>query len=268
MKARGNLQFPARAPALILQKMYRTLDADRILETAERLQARISERFPASGLSKVCGEVQEVAEESKRLCHDITRPRIGLRILVGLAVVIILAGLVESLILLEFSFRDFDLLEFIQVLEAGLNAVVLIGAAVVFLITVESRLKRSRLLAAVRELRALAHVIDMHQLTKDPHRLLRRVVATSSSPRQTMTADELGRYLDYCSEMLSILGKLAALYVQSFSDTAVLTAVNEVEGLTTGLSRKIWQKIMLLHRLVDTELGNGKVAASTGNQKS
>lgn len=233
--------------------MYRILDADRILETVERLQNRISERFPESGLSRVCSEVQDVAEESRRLCEEVTRPRIGLRVLVGLAVVVILSGLVESLILLDFSFEDFHLLEFIQVLEAGLNAVVLIGAAVIFLITAESRRKRSRVLEAVRELRALAHVIDMHQLTKDPHRLLRRIVSTTSSPRQSMTADELSRYLDYCTEMLSILGKLAALYAQSFSDTAVLTAVNELENLTTGLSRKIWQKIMLLHRLVDVE---------------
>lgn len=234
--------------------MYRTLDADRIVETAQRLRNRIAERFPESGLSKVCGEVRDVAQESQRLCQQVVKPRIGLRILVGLAIVIILAGLGETLYVLEFSFRAFELPEFIQVLEAGLSAGVLVGAAFLFLITAESRLKRRRLLDAVRELRALAHVIDMHQLTKDPHRLLRRIVATSSSPRQTMTADELARYLDYCSEMLSILGKLAALYVQSFSDTAVLTAVNEVEGLTTGLSRKIWQKIMLLHRLVDTEL--------------
>lgn len=241
--------------------MYRTLDADRILKTVERLKSRISERFPESGLSKVCGEVKDVAAESKQLCHEIGKPRSGLRILMGLAVAIILAGLVESLILLEFSFRDFDLLEFIQVLEAGLSAVVLIGAAIVFLITAESRIKRRRLLEAVRELRALAHVIDMHQLTKDPHRLLRRIVATSSSPRQTMTADELGRYLDYCSEMLSILGKLAAHYAQTFSDTAVLTAVNEVEGLTSGLSRNIWQKIMLLHRLVDEGLETTEAAS-------
>jgi len=54
-------------------------------------------------------------------------------------------------------------------------------------------------------------------------------------------------YLDYCSEMLSLIGKLAALYVQKFDDPVALAAVNEVEDLTTGLSRKIWQKIMILN---------------------
>jgi hypothetical protein len=56
------------------------------------------------------------------------------------------------------------------------------------------------------------------------------------------------RYLDYCSEMLSLTGKIAALYAQNFRDAVVLSAVNELENLTTGLSRKIWQKIMIVDK--------------------
>jgi hypothetical protein len=61
-------------------------------------------------------------------------------------------------------------------------------------------------------------------------------------------AFELGRYLDYCSEMLSLLGKIAALYAQYTTDSAALAAVDQIEDLTSGLSRKIWQKIMMLHQ--------------------
>jgi hypothetical protein len=61
-----------------------------------------------------------------------------------------------------------------------------------------------------------------------------------------MTRFELARYLDYCSEMLSLISKLAALYVQSFDDGTVLAAVSDVQGLTNGLSGKIWQKIVIL----------------------
>ena len=63
-----------------------------------------------------------------------------------------------------------------------------------------------------------------------------------------MTPPELGRYLDYCSELLSVTSKLAALLVQYFNDEVLLGAVNEIETLTTGLSGKIWQKIRLLDR--------------------
>ena len=57
----------------------------------------------------------------------------------------------------------------------------------------------------------------------------------------------VGFLLAMISEMLSLLGKIAALYVQWFDDPAALAAVNEIENLTTGLSRKIWQKLMFLH---------------------
>ena len=144
---------------------------------------------------------------------------------------------------------SFELAEFIQMLEAGLNDIVLIGAAIFFLITVEARLKRSRALATIHELRAVAHVIDMHQLTKDPERVLHRGELTASTPRMDVTSFELSRYLDYCSEMLSLTGKIGAIYIQNFEDPVVLDSVSEVEMLTTGLSRKIWQKLMILHTL-------------------
>jgi hypothetical protein len=88
----------------------------------------------------------------------------------------------------------------------------------------------------------------MHQLTKDPEQLLSSEPSTPSSPERTLSPPELGRYLDYCSELLSVTSKLAALLVQYFNDDVVLRAVNEIEALTTGLSGKIWQKIRLLER--------------------
>jgi len=63
------------------------------------------------------------------------------------------------------------------------------------------------------------------------------------------TAFELSRYLDYCSEMLSVISKAAALYVQEFDDPITLEAVNDVEQLTGSLSQKLWLKIDILERV-------------------
>jgi hypothetical protein len=71
-------------------------------------------------------------------------------------------------------------------------------------------------------------------------------MSTASSPRRNLNRFELGRYLDYCTEMLAIISKLAALYVQDLDDPQVLDAVNDIQGLTTGLSSNIWQKIVLI----------------------
>lgn len=71
-----------------------------------------------------------------------------------------------------------------------------------------------------------------------------------------MTEFELRRYLDYCVEMLSLTGKVAAVYVQEFDDGVAMASASEVETLTTGLSRKIWQKIAILHTVGTEERGS------------
>jgi hypothetical protein len=133
--------------------------------------------------------------------------------------------------------------------ESGINDLIFLAIAVFFLITLESRLKRRKALSALHQLRSLVHIVDMHQLTKDPELLLPRSGETASSPARAMSPAELGRYLDYCSEMLSLSSKVAALFVQHFNDPVVLAAVNEIESLATGFSGKIWQKITLLDRV-------------------
>lgn len=228
--------------------MYRNLDASKIEQTIEILQRRIRERFPKAGLGKVCQELLHLIQESKSRCEKIGSPNIMLRIGVGiiiLFIITILVGTLSSMTLPE----KFKFGEFVQILEAGIQATFLIGGTIIFLITAENRLKRSRTLKALNELRSLSHVIDMHQLPKDPERALNVGTRTSSSPKEDMSAFELSRYLDYCSEMLSLVGKIASLYGQNFSDNVVLRGVNEIEILTTGLSQKIWQKIMILYSL-------------------
>jgi hypothetical protein len=42
---------------------YRILDVEAILETVRRLERRISERFPGSGLLSICNELVSVAED-------------------------------------------------------------------------------------------------------------------------------------------------------------------------------------------------------------
>lgn len=225
------------------------LDVDRVAATIDLLRRRVQERFPGSGLAQVCGELDRIAEQTRQRAAWIARPILGLRLASGALIALILAGLAGTLFSLHAPSEGFNLLAFIQVLESGINDVVLIGAAVFFLTTIETRIKSGRALAALRELRAVAHIIDMHQLTKDPEWLCARGESSALLPERRMTRFELSRYLDYCSEALSLTGKLAALYIQGFDDDVALSAVNEIESLTTGLSRKIWQKLMILHAL-------------------
>lgn len=220
--------------------MYQSLDPVRILETLERLRDRIDARFPNYGIGRVCRELIDTARFTTEKAARLAAPNWPLRAAVGLIIVAGVWAQFEAAELLHLEDVETNI-GLLQSLEAAVNLLILFGGAAWFLMTLEERFKRQRALDALHQLRSMAHVIDMHQLTKDPTALLQE----RAPPRQ-MTKFELTRYLDYCAEMLSLIGKLAALYADRMRDPVVIEAVTEIENLTTGLARKIWQKITLI----------------------
>jgi hypothetical protein len=234
------------APTTTTNTNYRHLDPQKIIETIQALKGRIERRFPDAGLSKVAGELLRVAQEAVARTVWIQKPHLALRAaaaVLSLAIIALAALMVRHI--RQFRFEEYT--NFIQALEASISSVVFIGAAILFFLSWENRIKRRRALKAVHELRALAHIIDMHQLTKDPESYF--AAAAGATPRRRMSPFELNRYLDYCSETLALVSKIAALYVQDFQDPVLLDAVDDIEDLVAGFSRKIWQKIAILETL-------------------
>jgi len=221
---------------------YRELDESNIINTIDRLKARISERFPGSGLSKVADELTRIGNEVLETVGYLGAPNYAVRIPVTIAIVLIMVIAGIAMVKTKGDLTGWGSI------ESGISNVVFVGIAINFLLSIETKVKRKRALIMIHQLRSVAHVVDMHQLTKDPERLTSPAPDTQSSPERTMTPVQLGRYLDYCSEMLSVTSKLAALLVQRFSDEVILDAVNDIETLATGLSGKIWQKIRLIDR--------------------
>jgi hypothetical protein len=233
--------------------MYRTLNPDKIIETLAKLESRIGERFPGSGLSRVCGELVGVAKDSKAKAAAAARPNYLLRIAIGLVLLLGLAlfGYVATII--EVKRGAENLYGVLQGIEAAVNTLVLTGAGMFFLATLEQRWKRQLALRELHELQSLIHVVDMHQLTKDPGRISTVAMATPSSPQRSLTPFELTRYLDYCSEMLSLAAKIAALYAQATRDPVIIDSAHALEQLTANLSGKIWQKIRLTQDVAGIE---------------
>jgi hypothetical protein len=238
----------------------RTLNAENVIDTIAKLRQRIVERFPGAGLGVVCGELLEVAQESSARAQHIARRHILLR----LALLLLSVGGVALLawVLSQLDYRQTSgdsLYSVFQGIEAVANLLVLTGGTVLFTITIEQRLKRRRALGALHELRAIMHVIDMHQLTKDPSATVSVGGKTPSSPTRTLTPYELSRYLDYCSEMMSLTSKVAVLFAQSLPDPVVTEAVSDIERIASGMSQKVWQKIMM----IDTVILNAPASAPT-----
>ena len=229
--------------------MYRSLDAEKIVETVRQLRNRIFERFPKAGLVRVADDLIHVAEKAAVKSATIAEPNIFLRIGIVLLSIAFLGVITYVVMHIKASPQVDRLTELFQGTDSAINMVLLIGGGIFSLFTLETRMKRNRALKYLHELRSLAHVVDMHQLTKDPQTIIGTGPPTPSSPKRTMTRFELSRYLDYCSEMSSLIGKVAALYVQEYDDPVVLGAVDQIEDLTASLSRKTWQKIMINNHL-------------------
>lgn len=225
------------------------LQPERIIKTISVLEKRIADRFPESGLRNTCADFLEVAEKSKTKIAWITKPNITLRLFSYLIILIGLGGIIFGISSVELKIHDTTLANIIALSEAVFNDIILLGAAIFFLVGMESRQKRKRALEMLNELRVTAHVIDMLQLTKDPSLINSNLMATVNSPKRSLTKFEMERYLDYSSELASLIAKVGALYSQSLPDEVVVRSVNEIEILCTGLSRKIWQKIMILNQI-------------------
>jgi hypothetical protein len=244
---------------------YAELNGIYVRETIEKLERRIAERFPGSGLSRVSAELGGLASAAEaqieRLQKPMWLPRIGAALGI-LGMLAIAAGLIMIAV---GGPRDMGgLSEFLQGIEAAANEVILLAVGLFFMLSIETRVKRRAVLKALYRLRSIIHVVDMHQLTKDPEFFISPHMATATSPARTLTRFEMVRYLDYCSELFSLSSKVAALYLQHVNDAVVLAAVNDIESLAMSLSHKVWQKIMILDRVADAAERGANPAAHEG----
>jgi hypothetical protein len=205
----------------------------------------------------VAEELYQTGIDTGPIIEQIRRPNLPLRIGIGIAVLLIVVPLI-ALLFVIFTQREVPIgVEgvggWLQAIESATQDLIFVALAIYFLISLESRLKRRVALTALHRLRTIVHIVDMHQLTKDPEHLLTPGRTTASSPERALSRFELSRYLDYCSELMSLASKLAALHVQYVNDPVVLDAVNDIEVLASDLSNKMWQKIVILDTAVTAE---------------
>jgi hypothetical protein len=220
------------------------IDGTAVLRTLEKLEARIKARFPDGNLRHVCHELTGIAQDTIGRTAQLAKPNILIRLGVG---VVLALGVIASIYgfgHIQIKSAELKGAAVVSTLESFVNLLLLVGAAIFSLVTLEMKVKQGATLKALHELRSIIHVIDMHQLTKDPAMLGQ--VPTGVGPAHDLDAFRLVRYLDYCSEMLSLTAKLAALYAQDVNDVGVVDAASDIEQLATNLSQKVWQKISIV----------------------
>jgi hypothetical protein len=161
--------------------------AGEIEETARKHQLRINDRFPDSGLASVCGQLLGISKETTSTCEWIARPNHAMRCGIYAAILVLGLALVLSAALIPLESGRLNIADFVTMTDAAVSEI--------FLITLDARRKRRRIIKSVNRLRSLAHIIDAHQLTKDPDGTAKISVPTTHSPSRDMNEYDLGRYL-------------------------------------------------------------------------
>ena len=244
---------------------YERLDGAEVRAVISYLGERIDTYLPRHpGLRAATDELGKVVDGLQERSRSAPRQRAAL-VLVARTLIVVVAAV--SVVAVATAVRDpvaragkLAAFEWLPVLESLINDLVFAGIAIWFLLSLADRVVRNDLIRRLHRLRSLAHIIDMHQMSKDPAPVLGRSVpaepAEAADPERvsprTMSARDYSLYLEYCSELLSLTSKAAALCAEESTDALVLDTVSEIENLTTGMSRKIWQKISLLRETPHT----------------
>ena len=224
---------------------YSQLSQEHITKNAVLLHERIAQSFPDRNLRRVGETLVELSRSHVNAARKANKPRPFIRASV---VLLLVGGLVVLAWIIKLKVKMFGLAaeEFnnFEGIEAIVNMLVLIGAGTWFLFNLETRAKREFVLEKLHQLRSLAHVVDMFQIAKDPVEGIAHL-NSDTSDKTALSHRSLMLYLGYCIEMLSLTGKLSALYMQNMRDPVVIQAVTEVEDLTNQFCQKIWQKIQI-----------------------
>jgi hypothetical protein len=218
-------------------------------KTAERLVERIHSRFGDDDLTNIARQVLDVATMSERRIARALRVGFFIRLLTWPVVIAVGIGIAAWIKSLHLAIQVNDAGDLAQSLDSVLQLMLVVGAGGWFLLSIGTKVQRRSLFKALQELHALAQIIDLVQLDKDPDRLhFSSEQRTAKSPTlgKANTAFLLSRYLDYCSELLSVLGKISCLYRERVSDEAVLSRLGDFERLANQLRSSIGSKMVLI----------------------
>ncbi len=227
------------------------LVAHHVGNTVDQVERRIRARFGDRGLTRAALDLRRLVDEVEREAGE---SHIRLRRTTLIARTASITIVVATVVLLLMSLRNAvsEGLErsedWVPLIESVINDLVFSAIAMLFLWAFPERRERRTLLLLLHRLRSLAHVIDMHQLSKDPEQVSPNYTPTEESVAHGLDAEQLHHYLNYCSELNSLVAKTAALCAEHSTDDVVLNTISTLETMTTELSNKIWQKISLLPR--------------------
>ncbi|MCY2966867.1 MAG: hypothetical protein NT069_25090 [Planctomycetota bacterium] len=212
------------------------LDPSRIIQTAEKLAQRIGQSLPGTTLAGLAAEIVQIARDTDQRIRQILKPNLAIRIGSVTAIGLTLACLWYFMQDLHTRLEFRTITEFLGAANTCFNFLVALAGGLWFFVTLESRIKRKKILASIQELRELIHVIDATQLYYTPEMYGPDSDSTKTDQRFDHT------YLLDCSQLLGVISNLAALYTRGAADDSIMRAAADVEMLAAALTGKLYAK--------------------------
>ena len=231
------------------------LDPARIIETAEKLARSIGASLPGSVLAGLAVELVRIARDTDRQVRQARRPILVIRIASVTAIGCGLLGIGFLLNRIHFRWEfGSTFTELFEVTGAAVNFLVMLSGALWFLVTFENRVKCNRALASIQELREFIHVVDATQLYYTPD----MYDEGGSSANKLRRFDHT--YLLYCSQILGLVGNLAALHTRGAAGDSIMRASADVEMFATALTGKLYNKaeFVRLSAKSDSNIADGQ----------
>ena len=200
--------------------------------------ARIRARFPDRRLGNVAAELGTAVPEIHGGFEESKARRRQVRLVsrVTSVAVVVLASPSSPCALRDAFTRGTEhSFDWVPLVESLINDIVFTAIAVFFLWAMPERLERRTLLDLLHRLRSLAHVVDMHQLDKDPEQARADYVPTAKSRRHRMNAEDAAPLLRLLQRARLPDRKTAALCAERTSDPVVLHTVSEIETLAAQI---------------------------------
>ena len=120
-------------------KKNNSLDYNKIITTIELLEHRIGERFPNSGLRKVCQDFLSTSKSSQKNIEWIAKPNLWLRFFIYGIISLTLLVIIYSILNINIKLNTISITDIVALFESITNQIILLGAAIFFLITIENR---------------------------------------------------------------------------------------------------------------------------------
>lgn len=250
-----------------------SIGAKGLADAAATLERRIRDRFPTSSLLHNASWLRVLVSLAPAETAAYRRRFVLLRLLFLLFAVLAVGIFGFGIYRLNLDYKPDSVVELAQLIESGINDVIFLSLGAYFLFRLEPWIKRHRMLLFLGKLRDLVHVTQLLQMNKDPERVVRPVslqlassVGAGTIPSGPARAESraqdppgaensaflMGRYLDYCLDMLTLISAVAAFVGRDVTDKLIRDGIWEIEELCSSISAKISNKtLMLFNALVE-----------------